>query len=231
MKKVRLLTISFNTPIERRELTAFRGAIAAKAGLENDLFHNHDNSTPNSTKRFHRYPKIQYKYHRGRLLLVCLNEGVEAMHHFFSKPTWTLLIHKDPRELAIHQLGVQERTVEVIDRDKEYALKSWLALNPKNWAIYNTSNAIEKIKLLERILASNIVVFAKGIDWKIDKRFEVSIISMPRERNVTFKNQQLLAFDLSFKINMSLPNYIGIGNGVSIGNGMVIEKRPFKKRE
>lgn len=229
MKKLNLLTVAFNTKIQRRELPGFRGAIAAKVGLENDLFHNHDNSVPNSTKRFYRYPRIQYKYYRGKLLVVCLNEGVEAMHHFFSKPTWTLLVYGQPRELAIHRLTTQEKTVEVLDENKTYVLKSWLALNPKNWAIYQRSTVIAKIQLLEKILASNIVVFAKGIDWKIDKRFEVEIMNMPRERKVSYKNQQILAFDLSFKINMELPDYIGIGNGVSLGHGMVVRKKSFRQ--
>ncbi|MDO5760613.1 MAG: CRISPR-associated endonuclease Cas6 [Bacteroidota bacterium] len=39
------------------------------------------------------------------------------------------------------------------------------------------------------------------------------------------KNIKLMAFDLEFTSNLSLPNFIGVGKNASIGYGIVTEKR------
>lgn len=42
MTKIKTLTIQFNTPLQRRELPLFRGAIIASISTGNILFHNHN---------------------------------------------------------------------------------------------------------------------------------------------------------------------------------------------
>ncbi len=42
---IKTLTATFNLPLRGREIPAWRGAFIALAGMENDLFHNHDNSS------------------------------------------------------------------------------------------------------------------------------------------------------------------------------------------
>ena len=78
MKKLRVMTVAFDTTIEPYEIPAFRGAIAAKVGLEHEWFHNHNNEglkqVPNhldayveSQQQYHnRYPLIQYKISANR---------------------------------------------------------------------------------------------------------------------------------------------------------------------
>jgi hypothetical protein len=46
------------------------------------------------------------------------------------------------------------------------------------------------------------------------------------ERVVRYKGVELTSFDLTFNVNFFLPDYIGLGKGVSIGFGSahVIEK-------
>ena len=42
MNKLRILSVTFDTPIAPWELRAFRGAVAAKAGYQHEHFHNHE---------------------------------------------------------------------------------------------------------------------------------------------------------------------------------------------
>jgi CRISPR/Cas system endoribonuclease Cas6 (RAMP superfamily) len=41
----------------------------------------------------------------------------------------------------------------------------------------------------------------------------------------------MMAFDILFKTNVSLPNYIGLGKGASTGFGMVVQKREPKENQ
>ena len=75
MTKIKTLTIQFNTPLKRRELPLFRGAIIAAISTGNILFHNHNEG---STLRY-AYPLIQYKRIGGKAAIVCIEEGVEAI--------------------------------------------------------------------------------------------------------------------------------------------------------
>ena len=93
IKKLRVLSVSFDTHIKPYELPSFRGALAHKVGIEHEWFHNHDNATGG----FHnRYPLIQYKLDtymgQFRPMMLCLDAAVEEAHHFFSQPDWTVRI-------------------------------------------------------------------------------------------------------------------------------------------
>ena len=39
-----------------------------------------------------------------------------------------------------------------------------------------------------------------------------------------FKNVNMLGFDVVFSTNVSLPQYVGLGKGVSLGFGMITNK-------
>jgi hypothetical protein len=79
LKKIRYLTVRFDALLDRHELPAFRGAIAAIAGSEHPLFHNHDDREPGGV--IYRYPAIQYKRVGRSPLIVCLEAGVDEIHH------------------------------------------------------------------------------------------------------------------------------------------------------
>ena len=76
MTKIKTLTIQFNTPLKRRELPLFRGAIIAAISTGNILFHNHNEG---STLRY-AYPLIQYKRIGGKLIeYIPLQQGLRPI--------------------------------------------------------------------------------------------------------------------------------------------------------
>ncbi len=83
----------------------------------------------------------------------------------------------------------------------------------------------EKIVFLEKILTANILSFAKGIDITINKNIECKIINIQEPYLITYKNTKLMAFNLEFKTNVYLPNFIGLGKSSSVGNGIVTAKQ------
>ncbi|MCF8245163.1 MAG: hypothetical protein K9J37_05055 [Saprospiraceae bacterium] len=247
MKKLRLLSVSFDTSIKPWELKKFRGAVAAKVGIENEWFHNHDNSEqfdsstvgsrqsdPAKPRYHHRYPLIQYKIdtHQGQMrpMLLCLDDCIEEAHHFFSQSDWSLRIGDRTHDMRIARLHVDQINLNVWEQPLPYRLHKWRALSSDNFKEWQKMDGIvERIAFLENILAAHILSFARGVEWTLDKHFEVKITNLLKEEWVSFKDIKVLAFTIEFKANISMPDYIGLGQGSGEGFGVVRRQRGSHK--
>jgi hypothetical protein len=210
--------VQFDTSIEGYELPAFRGAIAAKVGLEHDWFHNHL-----SDEQFaYRYPLIQYKRVGKNPTILCLDQGVEEIHKYFEKSNWDIQIGERTVAMKIARLDLNQFTMQVWDKRFRYHIQNWLALNQKAFAEYQALTGLaEKITYLERKMVNHIVIFAKDIAWQLEDTIEVKITAMNEPRPVRYKDQKFLGFNLDFETNVFLPNYIGLGGKVGFGFGVV----------
>ncbi len=222
--KLRILQIIFDTEIAAYEIPAFRGAVIKKVGQENSvLFHNHIDDT----QYRYSYPLIQYKRIKRHPAIICIDQGVDEIHRFFEQSTWDLKIGDKIHNIKIHRLQVNQFAMNVWENKFHYRLYNWLALNQENYSIYRkTEGVANKIKFLEKKLTANILSFAKGIGWTIDKEIKLTIDTPPEVHTVTDKQNKQLAFNTEFSTNVFLPNYIGLGRRVSIGFGTLrnIEK-------
>jgi hypothetical protein len=219
--KIRYLKIQFEASIKPFELPAFRGAVIKCAGRENIHFHNHLGDG-----YLYGYPVIQYKMIGGSPSLICVDYGVDEVHHFFEKNRSKVTISDREVSLAVKSISMQQYQMQVWENTFDYRLKNWLAINQENHKKYNQlSNDIDRITFLEKVLVGNILSFAKGIKWFIDKEVKVRIDSIVSTRTVPYKEQRLLAFDINFKTNVFLPDHLGIGKGISLGFGTVTRER------
>jgi len=224
IKKIRLLTVTFDAEIKAYEVPAFRGAIIDKVGQQHVLFHNHLNDGFR-----YQYPTIQYKAIRHQPAIVCIDEGVDEIHRYFQQPDWSLWLGDRKMDMKVANLFLNQFTLQVWATTFKYAIHNWIALSQENYQKYKSIEAeTDRLAMLERILTANILAFAKGVGWTVEKPIELKIISSPVTRPVPLKGQKLLAFDLQFTTNVSLPNYIGLGKSVSIGYGMI---RQIKDKE
>ena len=125
-------------------------------------------------------------------------------------------------------MKINKFNLNIRDKKFRYVIRNWLALNEKNYKIYmQTQSLAEKYKLLENILTANILSFAKGVDWHIeeDKKIEVNITKILKEKKTWFKGNPLLAFDVEFTSNVFIPSTIGLGKAASHGYGVVFAQR------
>jgi hypothetical protein len=236
MKKLRLLSVSFDTSIKPWELKKFRGAVAKKVGIENEWFHNHDNAEypddedPRKPRYHHRYPLIQYKIdthgEQMRPMLLCLDDCIEEAHHFFSQSDWSLRIGDRVHDMRIARLHVDQINLNVWETHLPYRLHKWRALNSENFKQWQQLDGlVERIAFLENILAAHVLSFARGVGWTLDKRFEVKITKVLNEEWVSYKDIKVLAFTIEFKANISMPDFIGLGQGSGEGFGTVRRQR------
>ena len=215
--KIRLLIVQFDFELERREIPSFRAAVVEKVGRENVLFHNHGDDG------FHYgYPAIQYKIYRGYPTLVCINEGAEEMLKFFQQSDWDMVINGRQVRTRIKHISLDYVYCGFSERPLYYRIRNWFALNEDNFRKFIGLNEdAARNELLERILVGNIISFAKCIRWDLDRRVVVAIPSQPKQRFFSFKNFQMMGFDLEFQANVVLPSAIGLGKSTSRGFGVI----------
>ena len=218
MPKIRFLKIQFETEIEAYEIPAFRGAVIAKAGKEHIIFHNH----LNDREFLYGYPVIQYKRIGKNPGIICIDYGIDEIHHLFNNTNMEIFVGQRPVSLVVKNLQMQQYNLQVWEKHFEYRLYNWLALNQENYEKYQALNdELSQIVFLENILKANIISFAKGVKWDVDKQISLRIDELIKSKIVPYKQQKLLAFDIRFRTNVFLPDFVGLGKGVSLGFGTV----------
>jgi len=217
LQKLKLLIVVFNLDITRREIPAFRGAIINKVGRENVLFHNHLNQNFR-----YGYPLIQYKLLKSNPTIVCINGGTEEIHRFFEQTNWDINLNGKRIDTEIKHLSFDYFNCRFSETPMKYKIENWFALNEINFREFmQLDNEREQIKFLERIITGNILSFAKGVRWNIDQQIDLTISHLPRQHSFTFKDHQMVGFNLNFATNIILPDLIGLGKSVSRGFGVI----------
>ena len=221
---VPVLTISFANALSQEEIPYFRGAIIKAVGAEDSLlFHNHEGE-----KVRYAYPLIQYKRIGGRAAIVCIGDGTAAVGKFFSSCNYDVQIGKRPVKLEIESVKADKTLVQVWDDMFAYRIHKWLPLNQEHYEVFQQKESLaEKYAFLESILTGNILSFGKGVGVTFDKQIVCKITDVLNQRLLTYKGVKMMAFDAEFKSNVSLPDFVGLGKGVSLGMGSVVkwEKR------
>ena len=200
-----------------------RGAIIEKTGRDKILFHNHIGE---AGLRY-SYPLIQYKVIGRKGCLICIDEGTDEIHAFLGQRNWDIQLGDQKMTLTIDSLAANNFTLNVWDHQFTYSIYKWLAFNEENYKRFaETTELNDKIAFLEKILTGNILSFAKGVDYNVEKKFEVHIQRIERDYFAKYKGTGLQAFDLTFRTNFFLPDFIGLGKGASTGFGVVKSRHP-----
>lgn len=228
MKKLRLMRVAFEEKINPWEITRFRGAVAHTVGLQNEWYHNHKNGDEtklNSSQgqQYHyRYPLVQYKLNGGNPMIVFVDNGVEEAYEFFSKQTPEVMLGKHPYEMKVREMKVEQYNMRVWERNFEYKLYRWQALNAENYEKWQQMEGlVERVTFLEKILTGHVLGFARGVGWQLEEPLKLCITDIKQEKLIPFKRVRVLCFDLKFRANVFIPEFVGLGKGASKGFGMV----------
>lgn len=214
--KVKTLRLQFKNEIALWEIPLFRGCVIHSMDNANLLFHNHDGDE----KLRYSYPLIQYKRIGGKAAIVCVGEGTEAIGEFFQSGNFSFQIGERCVNVDIEHIEAKQNIVQVWNDEFYYTLRKWLPLSTDNYNVYKNLDGIaEKVLFLQQILIGNMLSFCKGMGICVDKEITCSITNMLDERFYKHKGVKKIGLDIEFKTNVSLPNFIGLGKGVSMGYG------------
>jgi len=217
MKKIRVLQIKFSNRVTREQLPLFRAAIIKAAGRKNIIFHNHTKAG-----YVYGYPLIQYKHIRKRPSIVCLEKAVEDIHHFFSSSKKTIILDGTKTQLEVEQIRANQYNLQVWDREFLYTIDRWIPFSQENYNEYQKMEYLdERVRFMETILRGNIISFAKGVGWDVDKEVKVKIVTIDKRNVIPVKETPKEAYRLKFKTNVFLPNYIGLGRHTALGFGVI----------
>jgi len=218
---VKTLIVRFKNELKVGEVEFFRGAVIHAMENADILFHNHKEDD----KLRYAYPLIQYKRIQQKAAIVCVGEGTEAIGEYFSACRFDVLIGKRETTLEVESVKAAQTLVQVWQDSFTYRLRKWMPLNQENYELYTAMESMaDKYALLERLLTGNMLSFAKGVGVHLEQQVTCSIIAAEEPRVLRYKGVKMMAFDVEFKTNVSLPDYVGLGKGVSLGMGTVVKK-------
>lgn len=169
------------------------------------------------------YPRVQVKILNEQIYFVGIKEGVEPIQSVADK-----LKIMNFGNITFEVDGVDVETAEnrfsPATRLIRYTfLTPWIALNDTNLAKYRYMYGDERVKFLSRLLSQNIVFLAKemGLDLhtKIYSRLNLDTLN-PK----MVDDGQMGAFQGEFRANFVLPNFLGVGNGITKGYGVLFSQ-------
>jgi hypothetical protein len=185
----------------------------------NMLFHNH---TEDGGFRY-SYPLIQYKRIHGKAAIVCIKAGTESIGEFFSTVREPVVLGKQEITLELDFIKADSVLIQIWESSFTCSLRKWLPFNSENYVRFQELTGLkERIGFMEKILVGNILSFAKGIGIRFEKEVLCTVTAVEAIGMMQHKGVPFAAFDLFFRTNVSLPNYIGLGKGVSHGFGTVV---------
>lgn len=228
MNQTKIITIRFKNSILSTDIEAFRGAVINALQDKDILFHNHNLQD----KGFrYSYPLIQYKRINKKAAIFCLEDGTESIGKFFLDSDMILNLNGEVYKFEVESVKAYNHLIQVWNSNFRYTIRKWLALNQENYELYNKLESVaEKSAFLENILKANILSLAKGLDIFFEKQVECKITRLSEPRITRYKNVKMTMFDAEFLINVSIPDYAGLGKGVSVGYGMAVRKKDKKEQ-
>lgn len=218
MNKTRYLHIIFSESIQSYDIPKFRAAVIEKTKRESTLFHNHvdDNSF------IYRYPLIQYKVTDKKASLVCLAEATEDIHYLLREKKFDFRIGQEQKEYEIEDVRLKYERVQTWDEDFKYNIHNWIALNQDNYRAYqNLGSLVERMMFLEQLLDKHLRIFMEATSAGEPVPLKVKLQEIKGDKHIEYKGVFHLTFSLNFTCNLSIPNFVGLGKGVSVGFGIV----------
>jgi len=166
------------------------------------------------------YPRVQVKILNEQIYIIGIHEGVDPVLSISEK-------------FKIFDFGnitfeVQDCDIENVDEQfipssrliRYRFITPWVALNHMTGGKYKFLTNQEKPSYLNRLLGQNIIFLANEVGVNLEDNIftKVKVSSLfPRPVD----ENKWGAFMGEFKTNFVLPNYIGVGNGITRGFGTI----------
>lgn len=224
LPRIKYILLTLSAPIKTNQIEGFRGAIIQQVGGDS-FYHNHIGDG-----YAYRYPRVQYKRIGGRAALLVIGEAVDTVFKLIDGGGKTLRLGKEEIPYEITRVKPGNALIQVWNESFPYHLHRWLPLNKDNYEEYRRSVAlVDRIALLERILIGNILSMSKGLGLTITNQIKCSITNLSNPHKLHYKGVDLVEFNAEFECNVSIPDYFGLGKGVSLGHGVCVRKKQNHK--
>mgnify|MGYP001427975081 CR=1 FL=1 len=166
------------------------------------------------------YPRVQVKILNEQIYIVGIGDGVKPIISITSKMD-LLDFGNITFQILDSEIEEHEDRFQPISKLIRYRFATpWVALNQTTGHRYRFLNNVDRVNFLNKLLGQNIVFMAREMGMELEENIftKVTLSSLfptPVDEN------NWGAFDGEFRANFLLPNYLGIGNGITRGYGTV----------
>ena len=166
------------------------------------------------------YPRVQVKILNEQIYIIGIKEGLIPV----------ISIAEKVKKLDFGNITFDVESFELLESKNNFIsskqvitynfLTPWIALNHMNQGMYKKLDEIEQRLFLNKLIGQNIVFLANELKLSLEKNIYTKLeISELLPKKVDEKNWG--SFEGGFKTNCILPNYIGLGNGITRGFGSI----------
>ncbi|MEE2876538.1 MAG: CRISPR-associated endonuclease Cas6 [Candidatus Neomarinimicrobiota bacterium] len=177
------------------------------------------------------YPRVQVKILDEQIYLLGIEEGFEPVESLVKN-----LNVMNFGNITFQVEGVENEVLDINFSPSEKSiyyefLTPWIALNKINLKRYRTfgKSDEERTNFLRRLLSQNIAFIGKELGLSLDNKIFVDITLDTLKPRIMDEGKNA-SFEGGFSTNYVLPNYIGVGNGITKGFGVLYsELNPSEK--
>ena len=164
------------------------------------------------------YPRVQVKILNEQIYIVGINEGVDSIKAIAKKMDF-LDFGNITFQILNNEIEEHQNRFQPVSKLIRYRFVTpWVALNQTTGYRYRNLNNADRVNFLNRLLGQNIVFMAREMGMELEENIFTKVtLSSLFPRQVDENNWG--AFDGEFRANFVLPNYLGIGNGITRGYG------------
>lgn len=207
------LVLKTDNPVKESS-SRLRGYIGHRF-QEYSLLHHHIQGSGH----IYTYPLIQYKIINNQPCILGIEEGASVVKEI-SDMIDNLILGNSVYNVDERILYQKETDMKICDKTHYNILSPWIALNSKNYDKYNKlRNWKDKKLFLNNILIGNILSMCKGLGIIINRK--IYLQSLLEEEKIVFKGIHMVGFTGEFTVNFQIPDFFGLGKGVSQGFGTI----------
>jgi hypothetical protein len=214
--KLKTLVLILKTSEKIKEDAAkLRGYIANRF-KEYPILHHHIEEAG----YLYTYPRVQYKLIEGTAIILGIEEGAEILKKI-SDEIEGLELGKSVYNVESIQMNLMNAEFGPCRENRHYKFVThWLALNPGNYEKYKEiRDWKEKKEFLNGILVGNVLSMCKSLDYVVTSKLYVH--SRLDDEMVEYKGVPVIGFTGEFRVNFRIPDFFGLGKGVSQGFGVI----------
>lgn len=167
------------------------------------------------------YPRIQVKILDEQIHFVAVSEGVSPIKDVLSNLD-ELDFGNITFKISDTEIEEKEDYFKPISKLISYRFVTpWIALNQATGNRYRSLKNEEKASYLNNLLGQNIVFMSREMGLELESNIFMKV-KLPSFSPKTVDENNWGAFDGEFETNFVLPNYLGIGNGITRGYGTIL---------
>jgi hypothetical protein len=168
----------------------------------------------------YRYPVVQCKQIKSILMVIGIGQGAGFLQEI-SRGGNRILIGENTCRITGQDKEIKKEIFSISDTTHTYAfLTPWRALNQQNAKkFYDLKGKAERDAFMQKILSSNLKTLAKSIDY--DLPVPLTCECRVRFRRERVHHENIMVFVGTFRTNLLIPDYLGIGQSVSSGFGTI----------